>query len=752
MATNVNKNSHRGGTIIDPRSPVKSTLIAASRAAMPTVVDDNEQTLLAEVAYVEKNLTQAKGRTKRNTTKSVVHDRSGYSAATNTTNYNIYAYIYDLDTVVGKKLPTNDDGEEFAEMYRSGVLIHCVPLNEEVIKKQGLPKVKEKIWIRCNPLDSKREGKYIGRYNKNDFTSTLTTRKKIKRSVSLLSGGRPLVTGAELHGLATDSPKTEKAQGVQFTARQPSAWLKACAVENGWAANLVTTTWSPPEYKVESNPTNIAGLGGKSPLFSDRIFLDQRAISAGANNQNKLFSIVYHDGQTSIREWWEHALTAKRSIHYYVNSRSKVHEFVDPTKKANHCSNNSCPGNDDLSIGIAYCHHSTNFKNLYNENNIKNSLRARYRFLLQNGYMLIGAPNYTGIPVPHAVCGATSVASSYHDSYIIGGKETLEIGWQLTKCLAKKYNIPIEGAIPQIKMIHEYKSSGNPPSAGVTAGSTNKIPYFYNLNDIKKYLPSYQGKFLCGFDGMIKYPGIRSFAAVSANKYDGGKPPEFYAFCRMSGYSKEEAYYATLGSMILPGVTKGGRLGSSDYIVKPDIYKELFGELHTNMSAVPNPADPIARTALLEYGRKVYTIAEFYRSLILYKDSYASNIADKFSPGLIASAILDVDENNPWQEIALSLSEETKPCLEIFDILRIKIGNQMKLSDISLTNDKINDYESDLGLYVTKLALDLFIYVSKESDNNAIEDCLDDDEEIYDSFAKSFKDKYKFDIKTVVNI
>jgi hypothetical protein len=29
---------------------------------------------------------------------------------------------------------------------------------------------------------------------------------------------------------------------------------------------------------------------------------------------------------------------------------------------------------------------------------------------------------------------------------------------------------------------------------------------------------------------------------------------------------------------------------------------------------------------------------------------------------------------------------------------------------------------------------------------------LDDDEAAYESFAKSFKDKYKFDIKTVVNI
>ena len=36
--------------------------------------------------------------------------------------------------------------------------------------------------------------------------------------------------------------------------------------------------------------------------------------------------------------------------------------------------------------------------------------------------------------------------------------------------------------------------------------------------------------------------------------------------------------------------------------------------------------------------------------------------------------------------------------------------------------------------------------------NGTIEDCLDDDEETYESFAKSFKDKYKFDIKTVVNI
>lgn len=743
-----NTRKNRRGTSIDNKRAAEEAFRLARRAATPRIVDDNEQTLLAEVAYVQKNLTQAEGKVKGNSSKAAIHDKRSYSAITNTVNYHIYAYIYDLDTVIGKKKPTEEDGEEFVEMYRSGVLIRCEPQDPDLIKKQGLPKVNEKIWIRCNPLDSKKEGIYIGRYNKGDFTSVLTTTKKVRRSLSILTGGKPLTPGSNLHGLTSDMPQTEKVGDVQFSARQPSAWLKTCATENGWVANLTTTQYAPPEYREIPNPTNTPGLGGKIPFYSERNFVNT-AVAAGANKQNRLFSIVYQDGVPSIRALWRDYINiSKSSIHYYIDARSKVHEFVDPSKKANHCSNQSCPSNNDLSIGIGYCHHALSFNYLYSGKDINNSLKAEYRFLLQNGYMLIGAPKYTGIPSPQTVYGASSTNASYFDSYIIGSKEVLETGWKLTQCLAKKYNIPIGETIPQLKMVHMNGLPGNLGTTNIDIGSINSVPYFYNLErDLKGY-----GKMLCGHEGMVRYPGIRSMSSATTGQYDAGKVPEFYALCRISGYNPQDAYYATLGSMILPGITKGANLGSSEYIINSDDFTELFGDFYTKNSAVPHPSNATARTALLQYGKKVYTIAEFYRSLILYKDAHAGNVADKFKPGLIAAATLDVDENNPWQEIALSLAEETKPCLEIYDTLRIKIADQMKLSDLSLTNEKLNDYESDLGLYVTKLALDLFIYVSKESDNNSIEDCLDDDEETYESFAKSFKDKYKFDIKTVVNI
>lgn len=740
--TNTRKTTTRSS--IDNKAAAEEAFRLARGSAKTRAVDDSEQTLLAEVAFIEKDLSQEDGKVKGNSRKAAIHDKRTYSAITDTVNYHIYAYIYDLDTVIGRKKPTEDDGEEFVEMYRSGVLIRCEPQDPDLVKKQGLPKVNEKIWIRCNPLDSKKEGIYIGRYNKGDFTSVLTTTSKVKRATSILTGGKPLSPSFENSGLTNDMPATEKIKGAQFTARQPSAWLKACATENGWVANLTTTQYSPPEYTEISNPPLSAG---KIPFYSERNFVSS-ALEAGANKEHKLFSIVYQDGMPSIRRLWEDYTVHRASIHYYVDARSKVHEFIDPSKRASHCHNDSCPGNNDLSIGIGYCHHALNFNYIYNKNDIKNSLKADYRFLLQNGYLIIGAPRYTGIPSPHAVYGASSTVASYWDSYIVGSKEVLETGWNLTQCLAKKYNIPIGETISQARMIDKNGLPGNFGNTNIDVGSVNGIPYFYNLEkDLKGY-----GKILCGYKGMIKYPGIRSLSSADAGQFDAGKVPEFYALCRISGYSPEDAYYATLGSMVLPGVTKGANLGASEYIVDSEDFTELFGTMYKNKAIVPNPSNDMARVALLEYGKKVFTIAEFYRSLILYKDVYEGNVASKFKPGLIAAATLDIDENNPWREIALSLSEETKPCLEIYDTLRNKMADQMKMSDLALTDEKLNDYESDLGLYVTRLALDLFIYVSKESDNNSIEDCLDDDEPTYESFAKSFKDKYKFDIKTVANI
>ena len=207
----VNTRSPKGSPVRAPGKGEFDGVVARDRTrSKPRVVDDSEQTLLAEVAYVEKNLTHAEGKIKGNSPKSAVHDKNTYSAITSTTDYHIYAYIYDLDSVVGKKLPTKDDGEDFLEMYRSGVLIRCEPQNIDLVKKQGLPKVKEKIWIRCNPLSAKKVGIYIGRYNKGDFTSVLTTTKKVKRSMAMLTGGRPLTSSATLHGTADDMPKTER--------------------------------------------------------------------------------------------------------------------------------------------------------------------------------------------------------------------------------------------------------------------------------------------------------------------------------------------------------------------------------------------------------------------------------------------------------------------------------------------------------------------------------------------------------------
>tara|TARA_R100000808_G_scaffold367_1_gene2043 strand:- start:11921 stop:14197 length:2277 start_codon:yes stop_codon:yes gene_type:complete len=693
------------------------------------------------VAYVARVITN-KSKTQQNYSPGGNNPEKGrkkdlFNVGTEMPNYHISVFIPDIHSALyGYILPS---AANLLGLYEEA-LVRCIPENKEVTKTYGIPNVGDEIIIYYDPMEENSLATYrrkkasgidlrpaLDRYKHDRIPLTETNMRGAKffSPLTVVEGYTPPESGQDL--VIGDT---------KFVKKAPSSWLRSCAQKNNWAAYLINETRYSPKQKatvVEEGGTKIR------QFYEPRVFTHPKAKEANASSENKLFGIVLSDGAPNLRLMWQQFEKQACSTHYGIDHNGRVHEFVEPTMVAYHSSAPSCPGNNLLTIGISTCQFGFKYEHAFNDNNIKNKLKPSFLNLIKGKNLFVGNSDYVGLP--RNILAKTSLGIA-NDTYLLSSKEGMESCWMLTRCLSDKYDIPLES--PAI--VNYMRSNSKIPQFK----DTSKTPYIYNFNDIST---SIKGNILCGYDGLISYPGIRSRSWITAGRAHGAAALEYYMFCRMLNFTPDEAYYATLGTLILPGTVADSKITSSVFI-DLQTYISKYGSLFATRSYVPNPLD--GKQMLISAGKKVFNIADSFRKQLILENTHPAGTspdADVINFGALAGYQI----KDAWQQFLeekenyLGISPTLEHCLYIVESARKKVFGEIQLLNKSISESKYSEYSTPFGKYVTSTAVNMFHTSAKHLAPAGTEPvtikCSKNPE-----FENKFFAKYKISFKQILNL
>lgn len=649
-------------------------------------------------------------------------------------NYHISVFVPDIHSALyGYELPA---GDGLLELYEEA-LVRCIPENKEVTKTYGIPSVGDEIIIYYDPMEENSLATYRRKKSSGiDLRPALDPLKNRTRDLSSTN-----MRDAKFYSSVTpveyytppEKPEDVLIGDTKFVKKQPSAWLKTCADNNNWSAYLVETSHSPSQKSTVIE----GGVNKVKQFFEPRIFTNSKALEANASPENKLFGVVLSDAAPSLRSMWAEFEKTRSSTHYGIDHYGKVHEFIDSAMVAYHSAAASCPGNNLMSIGISLCQFGFKYEHAFHENNTKNKLKPAFLNLLKGKNLFIGNPDYVGLP--QNILASTAIGIS-NDTYLMSSREGMESAWKLTSCLSNKYNIPLD--TPAI--VKYMRANSNLP----LFKDVNRTPYLYNFNDLST---SIKTNALCGYDGLINYPGTRARSWMTAGKNYGGSATEYYMYCRMLNFNSEEAYYATLGTMVLPGTTAGSKIKSSDFI-NVQAYVNKYGPLFTTKSFVPNPSE--GKGMLIEAGKKVFNVADTFRkNLIVENTLNAENTPGSVPINFGATAGYQIQD--AWEQFLnekdnyLSVSPTLEHCLYIVESARKKVFAELQYMNDAIPDSKYSEFSTALGKYITTTAVNMMHVSAKHinSTNPLTITCANNPE-----FESEFMQKYKISFKQILNL
>ena len=660
-----------------------------------------------------------------------------FNVGTEMPNYHIIVFVPDIDSsLYGYDLPL---AQSLPELY-GGVLVTCIPESKEVTKTYGIPNIGEEIIIYYDPQEQNslalyRRKKYAG----IDLRPVLDKDKGTPTRISNtnMRNAKTFIPITVVEGYTYPESEEDLIFGsTKFVRKSPSSWLKTCAQNNNWAAYLIDETPYSPEQK---STFVQAGELKVRQMFEPRIFNHSKAKQANASADNKLFGIILNDGAPNLKLMWEEFENKGCSTHYGVDHYGRVHEFIDPNMVAYHSTAPSCPGNNLLTIGISTCQFGFNYEYAFNNNNVNNRLKAPFLNLLKGKNLFVGNPDYIGLP--SNIMAKSSIGIS-NDTYLLSSKEGMESCWMLTRCLSDKFNIPLDA--PAI--VKYMRANSNLPQFK----EETKTPYIYNFSDLAT---SIKGNILCGYDGLIQYPGIRARSWITAGRSHGAAATEYYMFCRMLGLSPDDSYYATLGTLALPGTTINSKIGSSVFINLGE-YLNKYGPLFINRSYVPNPLD--ARELLISAGKKVFNVADTFRRQLLLENIQEKEEGTAESVGINFAATAGYQIEDAWQQFLnekdnyLGADLTIEHGLYIIESARKKVFEEIRQIDTTMSEEKYSEYFTPFGKYLTRTAVNMFhasaAYIAEGKMPDTIK--LSNKTE----FNNKFFEKYKISFKEILNL
>ena len=584
----------------------------------------------------------------------------------------------------------------------SGTVVDLTPrAGVKDLPKKGQIILMEYINPPGDAVTTTRQGYYLGpKYDDKNELSFVSNVEPRNYSEVCLVEGMPLIQRPEMGSPAQPSTPSQDVPPI----KQARQGLKSCAEQNDWSANLTPTRLAPPEIK------------------SGKRFYKPRPSFATVR------SIVYHDGAPSIAGYVARSENSnfgsfKPFTHYYIDDVSKVHELVDPKYVTNHLFQSEISDSNNTSIGINTSQFTLNLQYIFENNVFGPKLRPEYRNLLSGdgdtGALLIGSPLFLGSPNPVGkITGKMG-----HDTYLIGSRKHMEVCHQLSSCLSDEFNIETS-----TNAVVEYTRD---KLKKLKNSNLETIPFFFNYQHLKKY--TFFSKM-----NMIHLNGV--FSESRYGHGPGGLISEFYSFCRANDLSSEEAYYATLASLVCPGTSSPGAVTYVDV----GSYINMFGEFYLDVSAVPAPTSTKVKDFLISVGREVYRDAEYNRRTIVRQDRNAKeqSVFGGIGSGLIAAAALT--DKTPWKKISKDLlgAYASDDCLQFYNAFREKLFNYVNRFDEGIDSSSVNDYKSPIGLWVSENAYEMLKYAVATDEGKGLSGCLTNE-----SFLNILKEEYNIKVK-----
>ena len=667
---------------------------------------------LAYVAYVIPNT----GEYVANTEEDILDNSDNVSRKR--PKYKIYCYVVGVhDSILPTKLhhPNSPEGR---------MMIESLPYYET----NDAPPLNERVYIDWNPNTAKKKCHFLERYdNQTNFEAN-----KYQKLVDLPGAVDDISGVPTTDNLAfgqQDQPPGGTVAGQQLLNKQPSNWLMRC--NNELASYITKTMFAPPRISTD----------GKNKVFyTERDFSSQKAIELEASNEN-LFAIIYHSGAPSIEAHMKYCVERNPPTisHYYIDNKNLIHELVETKFKSNHSDYGGCEGNNDLGIAINYSSFSTNYADMFLS---PSTLKPAFKTLFDNGYLPIGPQAPFGMP-----SSVRQIYNKNHNMQIIPSAKSFENGWQLSNCIADHHNIQTN-SLPIMEMVkREYNLARTVGYTNYVTTNDTELPYCYSPIDLKYILTSWKSNTLCGFQGMKKSNGIIASTWASASERWGGTVQEFYAYCRISGLNPKESFHATLGSLLCPGVVRRGD-SIAARIINYSSYRSTFGDMFMNLALVPSPTSTKGKEFLIDAGRRLFIIADYYRDAMI-RIHEASNDSSENSDSLGLFAATLMEDKSPWDNIleqTPSLANSTD-CLDAYEVLRMKTFKAHQTLNKNISDSELENYESSAGKFIIKTSLQLFYYYIKKPGTFKFSSCVEDD-----NFFNNFKEKYKMDAKKELNL
>mgnify|MGYP003133018506 CR=1 FL=1 len=663
-------------------------------------------------------------------------ERDPFNAGTKIPNWHITVFIPEIHgDYLGYNIP-----KTLGKLSDAALLI-CVPENEEVAKTQGVPAIGDEVVIYYDPAEE------MGAYRRKkssgiDLRPALDPLKNNARNLSTTNMRNSQFISSIVAGEYYTPPESDDDTLVgdtKFNKKQPAAWLKSCAERNNWGMFLVDTQLSP-----EQKSTIVQGGETKIKQFYEpRIFTNTKAKEAQASAENKLFGVVLSDGAQNLNLMWNEFEKRGSSTHYGIDHNGRVHEFIDPTNVAYHSAARSCPGNNVMSIGISMCQFGFKYEHAFNGNSIKNKLKSTFMNLLKGKNLFVGNPDYVGLP--HNVLAQLSTTNSGmpNDTYLLASKAAMESSWKLTSCLSEKYNFPLDSPA-----IVKYMRTNFKPNQFSDPART---PYVYNFGDLTTII---KNNAVCGYDGLITYPGVRARPWITAGRTSGGSATEYYMFCRMLNLTPDEAYYATLGSLTLPGTTKNSKINASAFL-DLGAYIGKYGNIFVNNSFVPNPID--GKQMLTTAGKKIFNVADAFRKQLIIDNTHTANESAPGAPPINFGAIAGYQVQDAWsgflweKENYLGAEPTLEHCLYIMESARKKVFAEYQYLNNSIPDSKYSEFSTQLGQWLTRTAVNMVhvsaVAIKPPPLTPLTSICAKNPE-----FEAKFLEKYKISFKGILNL
>ena len=168
-----------------------------------------------------------------------------------------------------------------------------------------------------------------------------------------------------------------------------------------------------------------------------------------------------------------------------------------------------------------------------------------------------------------------------------------------------------------------------------------------------------------------------------------------------------------------------------------------------NLALVPSPASLTGKTFLIDAGRRLFTIADYYRdAMIKVHEASNDNSENSDSIGLFAGTLME--DKSPWDNILEQTSEKltnSTDCLDAYEILRYKTFKAHQTLNKNISDSELENYDSSVGKFITKTSLRLFYYYIKKPGAFKFSTCVKDD-----NFFNNFEKKYRIDAKKELNL